>query len=98
MVGGKISQNVTGVGRPGTALTNTSSTPRPASAACTNRPKGSSPVLVMTADLRPCLAAATATLVALPLRNRPNDVTCSSATPAWSGYKSTPTRPIVSTS
>ena len=31
-----------------------------------NRPNASSPVLVMTAEVRPCFAAAMATLVALP--------------------------------
>ena len=44
------------------------------------------------------IAAATATLVALPPRNFPNVSTSSSPTPACSGYRSTPTRPMVSTS
>src|SRR5690606_3547977 len=52
----------------------------------------------MTALRRPYLAAATATLVALPPRNLPNLCTCCSGVPTCSGYRSTPTRPMVSTS
>ena len=49
------------------------------------RPNGSAPVRVMTADVRPCRAAATATFVALPPRNFPNVSTSSSPTPVYSG-------------
>ncbi len=83
--GGKISQNVTGVGSSGTAVTKASSTPNSRSARCTYRPNGSAPVRVMTADRWPCLAAATATFVALPPRNFPNVSTSSSPTPVCSG-------------
>src|SRR5882757_8820221 len=75
-----------------------SSTPRRRTSRRTKRPNGSSPVRVITAVRRPCRAAATATFVALPPRNLPNEVTSSSPTPTCNGYRSTPTRPIVITS
>jgi hypothetical protein len=83
--GGKISQNVTGVGRPGTGVTNRSSTPKARSASCRNSPNGSSPVREMTALRRPWRAAATATFVALPPRYLPNVWTSRSDTPTCSG-------------
>src|SRR5690242_21637389 len=52
----------------------------------------------MTALRRPYLAAATATLVALPPIHLPKASTSSSPTPDCNGYRSTPTRPIVRTS
>src|SRR5690242_4850575 len=52
----------------------------------------------MTAVRRPYLAAATATLAALPPRYLPKLSTWSSPTPTCCGYRSTPMRPIVSTS
>src|SRR5215471_18858404 len=63
-----------------------------------NLPNGSAPVRVITADRRPYLAAATATLVALPPSHLPKVCTSSSPTPVCSGYRSTPTRPMVRTS
>ncbi len=76
---------MTGVGSPGTPVTNWSLTPYPFSAWCTKRPNGSFPVRVITAALRPRRAAATATLVALPPRYFPKVVTSSRATPTCSG-------------
>src|SRR5690242_12172463 len=52
----------------------------------------------MSAARLPSLAAATVTLAALPPRHFPNDVTCSRPTPIWSGYTSTPDRPMASAS
>jgi len=46
----------------------------------------------------PSRAAATATFVAVPPSDFANERTSGSATPVCSGYRSTPTRPIVSTS
>src|SRR5215510_6209415 len=63
-----------------------------------NLPNGSSPVRVITAARRPYLAAATATLVALPPSHLPKVWTSSSPTPTCSGYRSALTRPIVRTS
>src|SRR4249919_2651289 len=63
-----------------------------------NVPNGSSPVRVITAARRPYLAAATATLVALPPSHLPKVWTSSSPTPTCSGYRSALTRPIVRTS
>ena len=61
-------------------------------------PNGSSPVRVMTAVRLPYLAAATATLDALPPRYLPKLSTSSRPTPTCCGYRSTPIRPMVSTS
>src|SRR5689334_7043197 len=63
-----------------------------------NVPNGSSPVRVITAARRPYLAAATATLVALPPSHLLKVWTSSSPTPTCSGYRSALTRPIVRTS
>src|SRR6267143_2402832 len=52
----------------------------------------------MTAARRPRRAAATATFVALPPSDFANVRTSASGTPICSGYRSTPTRPIVMTS
>src|SRR5947209_3112935 len=52
----------------------------------------------MTAVRRPRRAAATATFVALPPSDFANVRTSASGTPICSGYRSTPTRPIVMTS
>src|SRR5438045_4809685 len=52
----------------------------------------------MTAARRPSRAAATATLVALPPSDFANVRTSASVTPICSGYRSTPTRPMVMTS
>jgi hypothetical protein len=61
-------------------------------------PNGSSPTFVMTAAPAPSRAAATATFVAVPPSDLANERTSGSATPVCSGYRSTPTRPIVMTS
>src|SRR5919197_799634 len=52
----------------------------------------------MTALRRPSRAAATATFVALPPSDFENVRTSASGTPICSGYRSTPTRPMVTTS
>src|SRR5712691_5819688 len=52
----------------------------------------------MTAARRPRRAAATATFVALPPSDFANVRTSASVTPICSGYRSTPTLPIVMTS
>src|SRR5690242_6183672 len=52
----------------------------------------------MTAVRLPYLAAATATLDALPPRYLPKLSTSSRPTPTCCGYRSTPIRPMVSTS
>src|SRR5207245_4786637 len=74
------------------------STPKPARAERTYSPNGSFPTFVMTADRRPSRAAATATFVALPPRDFANERTSGSRTPICSGYRSTPTLPMVMTS
>src|SRR5439155_2055299 len=61
-------------------------------------PKPSRPTFVITAARRPSRAAATATFVGLPPRDFANVRTSASVTPICSGYRSTPTRPIVITS
>src|SRR3982751_3041058 len=52
----------------------------------------------MTAARRPSRAAATATFVGLPPSDFANVRTSGSGTPICSGYRSTPTLPIVTTS
>src|SRR5438876_646432 len=64
----------------------------------TYTPNPSSPTFVMTAARRPRRAAATATLVGLPPRDFANVRTSINVTPICSGYRSTPTRPMVMTS
>src|SRR5918999_915976 len=79
-------------------LTQRASTPKPVSASRTYVPKGSSPTFVMTAARAPSRAAATATFVGLPPSDLAKVFTRGSVTPICSGYRSTPTRPIVITS
>src|SRR5215217_4040643 len=61
-------------------------------------PNWSSPTFVITAARAPSRAAATATFVAVPPSDLANVRTSASGTPICSGYRSTPTRPIVITS
>src|SRR5207253_3279415 len=87
-----------GVGSAASVPTHRASTPNSASARRTYTPKPSSPTFVMTAARRPRRAAATATLVGLPPRDFANVRTSANVTPICSGYRSTPTRPMVMTS
>src|SRR5918999_5147228 len=90
--------NTTGVRSVWSVPTNRGSTPNPCSAARTYAPNPSLPTLVMTAERCPNRAAPTATFVALPPRNLANVRISARGIPDCSGYRSTPTRPIVRTS
>ncbi len=85
--GGKISQNVTGVGSQADLGDPAVVHAKPrGSPPWRYAPKGSSPVRVITAVRRPSRTRAPPrTFVAEPPRNFPKDVTCASGTPAATG-------------